>query len=258
MNYNTTELELLAIVWSVRHFRPYLFGKHFTIKTDHRPLIYLFGLADPSSRLNKFRMFLQSYMYTVVYVKGKENGPADALSRIEIKSEELNNLRRKIEESKVLVVTRLQEKLNKERESAQEDLGNETNNDEISSDGNIVMCELLKKPKWVTEIKILRHANEKKRNEYKRNKIVIANRAENLWFVAKEQTIDLVIPKGETDYVSFLQGLPEFCKKLKITDLALRKAKENREAIAKIKEIRVITSKSYKGIPNMECTGSNK
>lgn len=42
-NYPTIEKELLAIVWAVKHFRPYLYGRSFKILTDHKPLIYLFS-----------------------------------------------------------------------------------------------------------------------------------------------------------------------------------------------------------------------
>jgi hypothetical protein len=35
MNYSTTEKELLAIIWSVKHFQPYLFGRKFVIRSDH-------------------------------------------------------------------------------------------------------------------------------------------------------------------------------------------------------------------------------
>lgn len=34
--------ELLAIHWAKEHFRPYLFGTRFRVKTDYRPLVCLF------------------------------------------------------------------------------------------------------------------------------------------------------------------------------------------------------------------------
>lgn len=43
-NYSTTELECLAIVYGVKQFRPYLYGRKFIILSDHRPLTWLFNL----------------------------------------------------------------------------------------------------------------------------------------------------------------------------------------------------------------------
>ena len=37
-NYSSYHGELLAAVWGVRHFRPYLYGAPFTLMTDHQPL----------------------------------------------------------------------------------------------------------------------------------------------------------------------------------------------------------------------------
>lgn len=80
-NYSTIERELLAIVWAVKHFRPYLFGRRFKIVTDHKPLTWLFSIKDPGSHLVRWRLKLEEYDYEIVYKAGKMNTNADALSR---------------------------------------------------------------------------------------------------------------------------------------------------------------------------------
>lgn len=82
--YSVIERELLAIVWSVKHFRPYLFGRRFKLVTDHKPLQWLFSVKDPGSRLSRWRLQLEEYDYEIIYKPGKKNGNADALSRITI------------------------------------------------------------------------------------------------------------------------------------------------------------------------------
>lgn len=91
-NKATIEQELLAIHWAITHFRPYLYGRRFLVKTDHRPLVYLFSMKDPASKLTRIRVDLEEYNFDVVHVSGKENVGPDALSRIEIDSEQLKNL----------------------------------------------------------------------------------------------------------------------------------------------------------------------
>lgn len=66
-NYSTIEKELLAIVWTIKYFRPYLFGRKFTIITDHKPLTWLFSLKEPNSKLIRWRLKLEEYDYNIVY-----------------------------------------------------------------------------------------------------------------------------------------------------------------------------------------------
>lgn len=91
-NKSTIEQELTAIHWAVTYFRPYLLGRKFIIKTDHRPLVYLFSMKNPSSKLTRMRLDLEEFEFTVIYVQGRLNVGADALSRIQIDSETLKQM----------------------------------------------------------------------------------------------------------------------------------------------------------------------
>lgn len=91
-NKSTIEQELTAIHWAITYFRPYLYGRRFTVRTDHRPLVYLFSMKDPSSKLTRMRIDLEEFQFDIEYVKGKENVGPDALSRIVIDSERLLNI----------------------------------------------------------------------------------------------------------------------------------------------------------------------
>lgn len=80
-NYSTIERELLAIIWAAEHFRPYLYGRKFTILTDHRPLTWLFNCRNPNSRLIRWRLRLEEFTYEIRYKPGRVNSNVDALSR---------------------------------------------------------------------------------------------------------------------------------------------------------------------------------
>uniref|UniRef100_A0A5S6Q3W1 Reverse transcriptase n=1 Tax=Trichuris muris TaxID=70415 RepID=A0A5S6Q3W1_TRIMR len=49
-NYCATRRELLAVVWAVEHFRPYLYGVKFTVRTDHNCLIWLKNFKEPQGQ----------------------------------------------------------------------------------------------------------------------------------------------------------------------------------------------------------------
>ena len=80
-NYSVTERELLAVLFGVEKFRPYIEGTRFTVITDHHSLVWLHNLKDPTGRLARWCLKLQQYDFDVVHRKGKFNVVPDALSR---------------------------------------------------------------------------------------------------------------------------------------------------------------------------------
>ena len=82
--YSQTEREALGLVWACERFRQYLFGRHFTLVTDHKPLECIYSpRSRPSARIERWVLRLQSFDYKVRYIAGKDNC-ADALSRLPI------------------------------------------------------------------------------------------------------------------------------------------------------------------------------
>ncbi|XP_063954090.1 uncharacterized protein K02A2.6-like [Lytechinus pictus] len=86
-NYSQLDKEGLAIVFGVKKFHTYLYGRRFKIITDHKPLLGLFGnnKAIPlmvSPRVIRWSLILAAYEYEIVYKPGSENANADALSRL--------------------------------------------------------------------------------------------------------------------------------------------------------------------------------
>jgi len=82
-NYSITELECLAVVWSVKHFHHYLQGQKFTVITDHAALRYLLKMNNPVGRLGRWLMILNGYDLTIINRPGKQHTNADTLSRIQ-------------------------------------------------------------------------------------------------------------------------------------------------------------------------------
>ncbi|CAM5103717.1 unnamed protein product [Natator depressus] len=80
-HYAAIEKECLAMVWALKKLEPYLFGRHFTVYTDHSPLTWLHQMKGANAKLLRWSLLLQDYDMDVVHVKGSANLIADALSR---------------------------------------------------------------------------------------------------------------------------------------------------------------------------------
>ena len=80
-NYCVTDKELLAVKHFIEHYKHYLLGRVFTVRTDHQALRWLFSLKEPKDRIARWIEVLSAYHFTVEYRPGKRHGNADAMSR---------------------------------------------------------------------------------------------------------------------------------------------------------------------------------
>jgi transposase InsO family protein len=237
LNYPTIHKELLAVTWSVKHYRPYLFGKYFTIMTDHKPLLYLFSMKDPSSRLIKFRLQLEEYDYKVVYIRGKDNVGADALSRVTITSDELKNI-----EKRVLVMTRAQSK-----RALQQNTGSGNATDlNIPIDARPdqpQISEILRKPNNSVELDFI--SNSDLDNLRTKNKITMEHEC---FSYIKEKSIIYINLSYMSHYTraDFANKLSVFCKKINIEEVCIIKTLNNALFLKNLSE-EIMSNKEWSG-----------
>ena len=81
-NKSTYDKEMLAIVRAATRWRPYLIGRRFQIKTDHKSLKYFLERKISSPEQQKWVTKLLGFDFEITYKKGKENVLADALSQL--------------------------------------------------------------------------------------------------------------------------------------------------------------------------------
>ena len=74
-------------MFAVRRLHQFLYGRHFTLRTDHKPLLRILGEHTSlpntvAARLQRCTVILTSYDYTIEHIKGTVNVMADFLSRL--------------------------------------------------------------------------------------------------------------------------------------------------------------------------------
>lgn len=86
-NYAQLEKEALAMIFGVKKFHKYLYGRTFTLVTDHKPLTSILGAQSgiptlAAARLQRWALILAAYQYKLLFRKSSDHANADALSRL--------------------------------------------------------------------------------------------------------------------------------------------------------------------------------
>uniref|UniRef100_A0A0K8R3I4 Putative gypsy nogag n=1 Tax=Ixodes ricinus TaxID=34613 RepID=A0A0K8R3I4_IXORI len=79
-NYAHIEKEALAIVFGIKKFHKYLYGRTFTVLTDHQPLAVIFGAkhhtsAVAAARVHRWVIFLSNYQFRIRHKDWEKNQP---------------------------------------------------------------------------------------------------------------------------------------------------------------------------------------
>ena len=82
--YFVMERECLGIVWVLKKFALYLYCKQFTLQTDYRHFEFLKVFKFDNPRIMRWVLALQSFVFRVEHIKGKDNVGADFLIRVPV------------------------------------------------------------------------------------------------------------------------------------------------------------------------------
>src|SRR6266540_1493735 len=99
-NYSITDLEGLAVFWTVKKLKRYLRGTPFTIITDHSALKYIFTKAEiPKGRRGQWMIYLQQFDFKIEHRVRKKMPHVDYLSRSPLEQPMIYHLEEPTEET---------------------------------------------------------------------------------------------------------------------------------------------------------------
>ena len=86
-NYAQVKKEALSLVFGVCKFHSYLYGRKFTLITDHKPLTTILGPKTgvppiAAAQLQRWALKLSAYMYDIEFRSTNKHANADSLSRL--------------------------------------------------------------------------------------------------------------------------------------------------------------------------------
>uniref|UniRef100_A0A182VPQ4 Reverse transcriptase domain-containing protein n=1 Tax=Anopheles minimus TaxID=112268 RepID=A0A182VPQ4_9DIPT len=93
-NYAQVHREALAVVFGVKKFHNYLYGRRFKLVTDNSGVKEIFNPTKGTSRiavarLQRWSLILSNYEYTIEHRAGKSMSNVDALSRLPLSEENM-------------------------------------------------------------------------------------------------------------------------------------------------------------------------
>ena len=84
-SWSTFSREAYAVIFAVDQCADYLVGRKFKIRTDHKPLLWIYNTASKSkgrqSRVFRWSVILDAFVFDIEHISGPQNYVADALSR---------------------------------------------------------------------------------------------------------------------------------------------------------------------------------
>ena len=84
-SYHSSKLEFLVLKLTItEHFNEYLMHGNFTVRMDNNPLMYILTTQNLDATSYCWVSALASYNFNLEYLKGTENGAADALSQVPV------------------------------------------------------------------------------------------------------------------------------------------------------------------------------